>query len=502
MAGSVDASGEGRLKNGIVRFVTSALVSQARLAKELFLDARFRAPLISIWVATAGGALHDPVTTFFYLELGITSVQLGYIQAIALTSAFALSPVYGYYLDTRGSYIPLLLSCFLCGLGCLIRCIATNVTWLYVGAAVLGLGGGNLWTITLTHLTVYAEESRRSTVVAAFTFQVTTLRILGKAAYPAWNHVVQHMLGIEDTLFRYRIHMSTCVFMCFFGFLWMFFVDGVAVKNLKPRAASTNQNQIDEVEALIGETRTQTTQSAVTKKREETKLKRKAFVVLFVALMVQASAEAAVTTLWPLYVKDSFHFGPTGFSYMLLSCTVFSAGMLATISNLGNAYGDRRVLLSIMVGALVGSLVAFRLHSPFWPLVVLHTVFATVFFACCTSMDPLIKSMTTFVVPPSYAGRMFSLLSVATGIGKIGANLAATRIYGGKADPFMGVSIALAMGIGLVFLLPTRNSSTDSNAATLEQKQKAVIEGRKISPQKQKTKMRALKVKLSDDEPI
>ena len=80
------------LKNTL-SIVWKGLVTQGETASELLRDSRFRAPLISIYVATAGGALHDPVTTFFYLELGASTQQLGEIQALAFISEGALDMV-------------------------------------------------------------------------------------------------------------------------------------------------------------------------------------------------------------------------------------------------------------------------------------------------------------------------------------------------------------------------------------------------------------------------
>ena len=55
---------------------------QRRLLRLLWGDYRFRIPLLVIWVASFGGALHAPVTTYFYLEVGASETAIGAIEAV------------------------------------------------------------------------------------------------------------------------------------------------------------------------------------------------------------------------------------------------------------------------------------------------------------------------------------------------------------------------------------------------------------------------------------
>eukprot|EP00943_MAST-04B_sp_MAST-4B-sp1_P004964 g4964.t1 len=376
------------LRNGI-NIVHKGLITQKETAIELLRDSRFRAPLISIYVATAGGALHDPVTTFFYLELGTSTTQLGEIQALAFISAFLLAPIYGHVLDTYGSYFPLIISCFFCGLGCFIRCIAPNSTWLYISSIILGLGGGNLWTVTLSHLSVYTEDARKALVVSAFVFQVTSLRIIGKASYPLWNFFVEDVCGVSDKLFRYRIHMSTCTIMCLFGFIYTVFFDGNDLRRLKPPSASMSgsssssnnnnggktvagSNKISDEEERFNETEmlvTSTNPASISSKPNpnaewEQKLKRLSFFILLIALFLQASSKAATNTLWPLYLKEYFDFNPTSFSYLLLSSTVFSTLGISALPIVGSLYGEKKTLLWIVIKRLKQS----YFHQKYLPM--------------------------------------------------------------------------------------------------------------------------------------
>ena len=525
------------IKNSIY-ILYKGLITQRETALELLRDSRFRAPLISIYVATAGGALHDPVTTFYYLKLGASTAQLGEIQALAFISAFLLAPFYGHVLDTYGSYFPLVISCFFCGLGCFIRCIAPNATWLYISSIILGLGGGNLWTVTLSHLTVYTEDARKALIVSSFVFQVTSLRIIGKASYPIWNFFVEDIIGVSDTLFRYRIHMSTCTIMCFFGFIYTVFFDGNDLRKLKPPASpsvsssttsfatknnnKSNNNKIfdnhsnnnnnnnddeeinttttnnndndngnDENEMLVRSSSSPISKNAFNKNKEsEKKLKKLSFIILLIALFLQASSKAATNTLWPLYLKEYFHFNPTSFSYLLLSSTIFSTLGISALPIVGSLYGEKKTLLWIIIFAICSSILAFQFggtkQAPTASVlsddndnfdnnnnnvnistfgVIIHAISSTIFFTCISMMEPLVKSMTTIVTPSNYQGRVFSLMSIVSGIGSILSNLIATRMYShdtilsfkGDTFTFFCLSMVLILGLVAVFFLPSKN---------------------------------------------
>ena len=55
----------------------AAVHDQLRIARRFYADPRLRGPLVVIWVASFGGALHAPVTTFYYLKLGATAADIG-----------------------------------------------------------------------------------------------------------------------------------------------------------------------------------------------------------------------------------------------------------------------------------------------------------------------------------------------------------------------------------------------------------------------------------------
>ena len=94
-------------------------------------------------------------------------------------------------------------------------------------------------------------------------------------------------------------------------------------------------------------------------------------------------------------------------------------------------------------------------------------------------MGPLIKGMTTFVVPASYAGRIFAILSIATGLGSIGANLSATRLYSMKSNKFgmapqtltfVSVSAVLFCGVLLACLLPRKKTESSGRSHEMRER--------------------------------
>ena len=136
---------------------------QSHTLSEFWHDPRFRAPMIVIWVATFGGALHAPVTSYYYLKLGASPTDIGTIGMIG-AAGVVLNPVYGYLQDTKGAYPIMCVSCGLCAVGCCIRGFASDIPTLYVASGILGLGGGNLWTVVLSYVASNADPPSRSMV--------------------------------------------------------------------------------------------------------------------------------------------------------------------------------------------------------------------------------------------------------------------------------------------------------------------------------------------------
>ena len=59
----------------VLRLVTH----QVDVARVFWRDRRFQMPMLTIWVASFGGALHSPVTTYYYKAIGASTTDIGTI---------------------------------------------------------------------------------------------------------------------------------------------------------------------------------------------------------------------------------------------------------------------------------------------------------------------------------------------------------------------------------------------------------------------------------------
>ena len=144
---------------------------QYRTAAGFLANRQTRTPIVIIWVASFGGALHASVTTYYYLELGASEIQIGWIGFLMSAGSLLLSPV------------------------CLVRGAAKGMRTLLAGAVLLGVGV-NLWTVVLAHVANCSERRRRSAVLSGFVVQETLLRLAGKGLFPLWDLVssrLQHL---------------------------------------------------------------------------------------------------------------------------------------------------------------------------------------------------------------------------------------------------------------------------------------------------------------------
>jgi MFS family permease len=196
---------------------TKSILQTQRHTLHLFLNnPSTRTPTIVLYVASFGGALHAAVTTFFYLSIGASTIDIGQLGFIMSVGALLGSPMSGWALETYGPWIPISVTAICCALGCLWRGVATSLTSLRIGAILLGIGV-NLWTVVLAHLVKSFSSTIRSEVLAGFSVQMTILQLCGKGMFPVIEYILHSVLRIEEELSRYRIHMGLCTFFCFYG---------------------------------------------------------------------------------------------------------------------------------------------------------------------------------------------------------------------------------------------------------------------------------------------
>eukprot|EP00439_Symbiodinium_sp_Y106_P061974 s444_g9.t1 len=160
-----------------VREQYSLLASMVR-RQELFV------PMLGIWVASFGGALHAPVTTYFQVEVGASTAQIGNFGIIRTAGVLLVSPLYGWLLDRRSAYLPAVLSAFCCTFGCLMHGFAFDVAGLYFASVILALGAVNFWNVVGAYVALATPREQRHVVVTGFQVQVATLRLIGTSLYP------------------------------------------------------------------------------------------------------------------------------------------------------------------------------------------------------------------------------------------------------------------------------------------------------------------------------
>lgn len=146
--------------------------TQYRTALSFYRSAAFHAPIVTIWVASFGGALHAPVTTFYYLRLGASEIDIGWLAFVSTLGGLILAPFYGWLLDRRSAFAALCTSCLMCSFGCLVRGLAWSIPVLFAGAVILGLGAGSLWTTVLSFISKSSPKEKRSEIVSGYLFQV------------------------------------------------------------------------------------------------------------------------------------------------------------------------------------------------------------------------------------------------------------------------------------------------------------------------------------------
>jgi hypothetical protein len=61
----------------------------------------------------------------------------------------------------------------------------------------------------------------RSEVLMGF-WEIAVLQLVRKGVFPMAEYSLHHIVGLEDTLLRYRVHMGICTFFYFYGTFALF----------------------------------------------------------------------------------------------------------------------------------------------------------------------------------------------------------------------------------------------------------------------------------------
>ncbi|CAE7247248.1 unnamed protein product [Symbiodinium necroappetens] len=376
-----------------VREQHSLLASMVR-RQELFV------PMLGIWVASFGGALHAPVTTYFQVEVGASTAQIGNFGIIRTAGVLLVSPLYGWLLDRRSAYLPAVLSAFCCTFGCLMHGFAPDVAGLYFASVILALGAVNFWNVVGAYVALATPREQRHVVVTGFQVQVATLRLIGTSLYPAVDSLLK-AVGIEQKLLRYRIHMSECSIFCVFAFVYL-------VVRFQPAAWVEDEDR-------TGEPR-----------KAEQPVKYSQIMLLLVTSVIQTFGETVITVLWPLHIRK-LGLGSHDYAWLQLL-----SQLLIILSTLGyppltRLLGHRATASSLPMIASATSALAFLQPDASLYGQLVHISNVLTFLAVCGTMKVCYQHLTTLAVPASQQGRVFSLLNVLGSVGNIAGNLVATR---------------------------------------------------------------------------
>ena len=101
-------------------YLHEAIAGQWEQLQHFWRTPALRIPIINIWVATFGAALHGPCTTFFLLELGLTTAEIGNGGMLMSLPDLFLAPLYGWALDRFGAYPVICVTAGCCAFGCIV----------------------------------------------------------------------------------------------------------------------------------------------------------------------------------------------------------------------------------------------------------------------------------------------------------------------------------------------------------------------------------------------
>lgn len=76
-----------------ISILRAAASAQWAIALMFWRNPMFRYPLVVVWVASIGGALHEPVVTFFYLKVGATEMDIGMLGLVKTIGTLVLAPL-------------------------------------------------------------------------------------------------------------------------------------------------------------------------------------------------------------------------------------------------------------------------------------------------------------------------------------------------------------------------------------------------------------------------
>ncbi|EKX40706.1 hypothetical protein GUITHDRAFT_113238 [Guillardia theta CCMP2712] len=372
---------------------------------------------VVVWLVTIGGNLQKPVISFFYLKLSMSAIEIGRVGFIVMLVVLLGSPVYGYLMDRRSAFLAVLLSLSMCGVGCFLRGIATDVNMVYLAAFILGLGSYSFETMALAALSRFASAD-----------------------------------------FRYRIAMGLCIAPCLVGFLWLLgqrekFVS--LEREMGKMEQSSNEEASEEDPPNPQEQRNSFMDIFDTKRPSERDWSR--FFLLSCILLFNSFTSTTLLTLWPLFVNFHFKWDDNQYSFMLLLSSLVSAVCLLLGPKFEESFGSlqTRMVVSVLGGFL--SIISFSMQQNTTQSITIHVISTILLIGCCTFLDAAIQSAASLCLGISLHGRQFGILATFNGMGNILANLLSAFLYQASLDSEFGFGAGGALPLFIAGMLMLAN---------------------------------------------
>eukprot|EP01063_Lacrimia_lanifica_P041468 TRINITY_DN9691_c0_g1_i1.p1 TRINITY_DN9691_c0_g1~~TRINITY_DN9691_c0_g1_i1.p1 ORF type:complete len:517 (+),score=149.42 TRINITY_DN9691_c0_g1_i1:88-1638(+) len=438
---------------------------QWELVKDFMRDEMFRAPVLALWLAVAGGSLHAPVTPFFYLELGATYETIGWYSSIAACGALT-APMQGWYADKHGTYWMMLLGLGGCAVGCLVRGLSTSLMQIVVGILAVSLGGDNLVSMILAHIIKNTPVAKRGQAVAGFLAQIGACSLLGKSLFPLVDLMITS--ATETDMARYRWHMSICIVFCFLGISGVVQSKAVILSNRPlPKSPPDEDDEtahlpLDDVETGGADLQNPHAGDADNAETSRVQASSQTGIMLcLTALCCRMTCATVLLIVWPLFLRDRFDWTPREYSYCLVASSVTNTVAVSYAARLTDALGTRTAATLCVGIALVFGWTAFYvpIHLSDVRGQVLHCLTLIFAIAAIEVMDFVVRLAASHHSLRSSQGRTFGSLVAASSLGAVVGSYCGATLYQTHAEsssggvyPMLLITAALLVLLGAMHL--------------------------------------------------
>lgn len=290
---------------------------------------------------------------------------------------------------------------------------------MFVADSASGLGAENLLTVVLAHISRSTEKAQRANIIAGFLFQVTSLSILGKLLYPAFNYFLQNIVGVEESLPRMRIHMGQCTFFCFYGFArlisnWSAMNQAIEGGKAKVEASEKMIPSAVEAPPVSAPNAADGVEQAAHPGR---------FGVFVVLLCMQSLVTTTCSMLWPLYIADHFGWDTEQYAWLIFVSSCSGTMATAMAPAVAEAIGQAR---SMTLAYTMCACCAFATIEG-GPIVT--SIAVTGILTAMAFVEPGIKAGASTSMPQLFQGSAFGILNSVTGVGAMVGSPFATYVY-------------------------------------------------------------------------